>query len=142
MINDLSIRKDPGPMGISAAFLQFNIETVAPILVQCINTIFLTGRIPTKKGAITDIENYRGIAIQSCIPKLLDRIITRILYETLESIIDPNQHGFMRGKSTQTNLAEISQFIHNESRSSQIDVIYFDFSKAFDQIRHDLLAVG
>lgn len=47
----------------------------------------------------------------------------------------------MKGKGTTTNLAEITQFIYNNITESQVDVIYFDFSKAFDQTRHDLLAV-
>lgn len=147
---ELNAQKDPGPMEISAAFLQYNIEKITPVLRNCINSVFITGRIPDewkncyvipKKGSLIEIENHRGIAIQSCLPKLLDRIITRMLYETLEPIISEQQHGFLKGRSTVTNLMEITQLIHSNLKKSQIDVIYFDFSKAFDQIRHDYLAI-
>lgn len=143
LIMELNPRKDPGPMAISANFLQYNVDVVAPM--------FRTGRVPSswkkcflipipKKGALNDISNYRGIAIQSCLPKILDRIITRMLYDTIGKTIKSSQHGFMRGRSTTTNLSEMTQFLHNETKKAQVDVIYFDFSKAFDQVRHDLLA--
>lgn len=79
--------------------------------------------------------------MQSCIPKILDKFITGLLYEYLGSIISKNQHGFMKNRSTVTNLLEITQFLHENIKKDQIDVIYFDFSKAFDHIKHDLLAV-
>lgn len=149
-IKDLKLNKDPGPMRITASFLQHNIDKIVPMLTDAINTVFQTGRIPTdwktnfiipipKKGSTADIENYRGIAIQSCIPKIFDRILTRMLYDSIGPIIDSSQHGFMKGKSTTTNLLEITQFLHENSKN-QVDVIYFDFSKAFDKVRHDLLA--
>lgn len=150
-ILELKDKKDPGPMQIPANFLRFNVDAVAPIIMDSINTIFRTGRIPQKwkqcyilpipkKGAINDLSNYRGIAIQSCVPKILDRIITRMLYENLGPLIKKSQHGFMKGRSTTTNLIEIAQLIH-ENKNQQVDVVYFDFSKAFDQVRHDLLAI-
>lgn len=152
MIMDLKINKDPGPMNISSSFLQHNIDITAPIIHNAINTIFLTGRIPDdwkkcykspipKKGSAIEVENYRGIAMQSCIPKILDKFITKLLYDFLGDSITKNQHGFRKGKSTTSNLIEMTQLIHDNSKTAQIDVIYFDYSKAFDQIRHDLLAV-
>lgn len=139
-------------MNISAGFLQHNVEIVSPIIQNATNTIALTGRFPDdwktsfispipKKGSSVNVENYRGIAMQSCIPKIMDKFITKLLYEFLGDTISGNQHGFRKGKSTTTNLIEITQLIHNNSKQSQIDVIYFDYSKAFDHIRHDLLAV-
>lgn len=63
-----------------------------------------------------------------------------MLYEYLEPIIKSSQHGYVKGKSTTTNLIEMSQLILDASQHSQIDIIYFDFSEAFDQVRYDLLA--
>lgn len=151
MIGELNNSKDPGPMKISAAFLKFNVDIVAPITQNAINAIMNTGRIPDtwkvsyitpipKKGSVVDISNYRGIAMQSCIPKILDKFITELLNQHLGGIISKNQHGFMKNRSTTTNLLEITQFLHENAKDAQIDVIYLDYSKAFDHIRHDLLA--
>lgn len=151
-INQLKITKDPGPMKLSAEFLQFNVEIIAPVVANAINVMIVTGRIPDdwkmgylipipKKGSPININNYRGIAIQSCLPKILDKFLTEILYTHLGDEINVNQHGFRRGKGTVTNLLEVTQTLHETIKNGQIDIIYFDYSKAFDQIRHDLLAV-
>lgn len=57
MIGELKTSKDPGPMIISAAFLQYNVDLVAPIIQNAINTVLLTGRIPEswKVGYMTPI---------------------------------------------------------------------------------------
>lgn len=45
------------------------------------------------------------------------------------------KHGFVMNRSTVTNLIEITQFIHENTRNNKhVDVIYFDFSKAFDKV--------
>lgn len=78
----LSDRKDYGPMEISATYLKNNIKITSVIITDAINTILATGRIPDvwkqcyivpipKKGSLSEIENYRGIYIQSCILKIL-----------------------------------------------------------------------
>lgn len=138
-------------MQIPPNFLQFNAESVAPIIANAINVMFCTGRVPEdwkmsyitpipKKGSTVEIANYRGIAMQSCLPKILDKHLTNILYDWLGDTIGPQQHGFMRGRGTTTNLLEITQFLHENTKDGQVDVIYLDYSKAFDHIRHDLLA--
>jgi Reverse transcriptase (RNA-dependent DNA polymerase). len=46
----------------------------------------------------------------------------------------------MEGRSTVTNLVCITQFISEAiDRGSQVDVVYTDFSKAFDRLDHGLL---
>jgi hypothetical protein len=55
-------------------------------------------------------------------------------------VLSPCQHGFVGGRSTETNLVTISQFLYEAlNNHSQVDVVYTDFSKAFDMIDHNLL---
>lgn len=62
------------------------------------------------------------------------------LFFLIKRHINPNQHGFVSGRSTTTNLAVFSNFCINEFVSGvQVDTIYTDFSKAFDRVRHDIL---
>lgn len=76
-------RKDPGPMKITATFMKYNRVTLIPILTNLFNIVMATAIFPAewkhsfftpipKKGAINDIANYRGIAMQSVIPKIFD----------------------------------------------------------------------
>lgn len=139
-------------MLVTPQFLKYNKELLAPILLNIFNAILATGVVPyewkmsyiipiPKNGCLSQIENYRGIAIQSAIPKIFDKLITLKLSGLLGNIIPASQHGFVKSKSTVTNLMETSKFI-NESHdvAPQVDIVYFDFSKAFDQVYHFILA--
>lgn len=63
-----------------------------------------------------------------------------MLQQHLASVIPHQQHGFIHHKGTITNLLEHTQFIHTQLRlGKQVDLIYFDYSKAFDQVDHHIL---
>lgn len=95
-----------------------------------------------KKGSRTQINNYRPVA-QECVAcivfeKMLVKHITRHLSEN--ALWDSQQHGFIKGKSTATQLVEMTHewsLLINQGKC--FDVIYFDFSKAFDRVDHRLL---
>jgi hypothetical protein len=56
------------------------------------------------------------------------------------SKLNPNQHGFVKMKSTSTNLKTYLDFISPlVSSQRQVDSIYFDFSNAFDFVLHSIL---
>ena len=56
------------------------------------------------------------------------------------SVLSPFQHGFVSRRSTMTNLLEFSsKVLKGFHEAKQTDVIYTDFSKAFDSVNHDLL---
>jgi len=76
----------------------------------------------------------------SAIPKAFDRIITSHLQHLCSSLISQCQHGFVKRRSTTTNLFELSSIVINGfKKKMQTDVIYTDFSKAFDSVNHSLL---
>lgn len=88
-----------------------------------------------KSGKKSDVRNYRGIAIISCIPKIFEAIINKTLFDMVKNRITHTQHGFFKGRSTCTNLLE---FIHYSltamDNGNHVEVLYTDFSKAFDRI--------
>ena len=54
---------------------------------------------------------------------------------TSKSLLRQSQHGFMRGKSTVTNLLEyLEELTMAIDRGEDVDVLYLDFSKAFDKV--------
>lgn len=93
-----------------------------------------------KSGSKANVLNYRGIAQISAIPKLFEKIMYDMMSHHVSSILSPTQHGFRKSCSTITNLLELTTYI-NEGfiNKHQTDVIYNDFSKAFDKVNHDLL---
>jgi len=60
------------------------------------------------KGSTDLLANYRPISITCVTCKLLERIVTGKIYDHLvnNDIISNSQHGFVRGRSTCTNLLE------------------------------------
>lgn len=93
-----------------------------------------------KKGERHELTNYRPITIICNFPKILEILLHMIFLPHVSGIISGDQHGFMRGRSTVTNLVCKSQFICEKiDQQSQVDVIYTDFSKAFDRLDHGIL---
>lgn len=93
-----------------------------------------------KSGRRTDIENYRGISILSAIPKLFESMVKDRIFFLIKNSISVNQHGFYPGRSTVTNLALFTNFLTLALEGGDdVEVVFSDFSKAFDKIDHVLL---
>ena len=71
---------------------------------------------------------------------MAERCIHNHVYPNIQNSINKFQHGFLTGKSTSTQLVDFVTYLYNTlEHSGQTDVIYTDFSKAFDSVSHDLL---
>lgn len=74
------------------------------------------------------------------IPKLFGKIVYLKVGDSVSYLIVENQHGFLRGRSTSTNLLSITQYVSDiVEDKGQVDVSFTDFSKAFDVVIHNLL---
>ena len=61
---------------------------------------------------------------------------------TTNNLFTPNQHGFSSGKSCITQLlTAVNSWTESLEENYAIDVIYFDFAKAFDSVPHKRLLV-
>ena len=92
-----------------------------------------------KKGSKHDAANYRPISLTSHIGKLLEGIIRDHILRHLDNkqLIKPSQHGFLPGRSCQTNLLEFLERVTDDTdRGNNTDVAYLDFAKAFDKVPH------
>lgn len=93
-----------------------------------------------KSAARNKVINYRGVAILPSIGKSLEKIVYNSLFEFVKSRISTSQHGFFKGRSVVTNLLEFtSSSINSIEDGKQMDVVYTDFSKAFDLINHRII---
>ncbi|KAF7239500.1 RNA-directed DNA polymerase from mobile element jockey [Varanus komodoensis] len=74
--------------------------------------------------------------------KTMERLIIErdLVMLDREGRLAATQHGFHKNRSCQTNLAEfygkVSRWLDGEDA---LDVVYLDFSKAFDKVPHDIL---
>lgn len=93
-----------------------------------------------KKDSRTDITNYRPITIINNFSKAFELALYQEFYVHVNEQICANQHGFVAGRSTVSNLVCVTQFISEVlDDNGQVDVIYTDFSKAFDRLDHGIL---
>lgn len=142
---------DRGPDELPPYFLRRCADSLAVPLCLIFNkslenSIFLSQwklsyiRPLFKSGNRTDVSNYRGIARLSFIPKLFEALVCDHISFFIKCIIPMSQHGFVKGRSTTTNLLQFTTFIMEGLGSgAQIDSFYADFSKAFDRIDHSCL---
>ena len=83
-------------------------------------------------------SSYRPVALNSCTAKLEERlVVTRLVYH-LESKkkLAPCQAGFRRGRSTEEQLARVTQDIFDgleAKESRRAALVLLDFSRAYDK---------
>ena len=88
------------------------------------------------------MANFRPVALTSVVCKVLERIICLSILAFLgaQNLITQQQHGFVRGRSCQTNiLLCMERWTDMVDRGKSVDVAYFDYAKAFDKVSHRLL---
>ena len=87
-------------------------------------------------------ENYRPVSLTSHIMKVYERIIAKniINHLTKNHLFNENQHGFVPGKSTQTQLLLYYKDIFESLKEGvRIDTVFLDFARAFDKVNHEIL---
>lgn len=93
-----------------------------------------------KSGKKNDIRNYRSVSVVSTLARIFEKVVLNRYSNVLCSGLYHSQHGFMKNRSTVTNLLETTSFIADSLQScAQVDIVYLDFEKAFDSVNHFLL---
>lgn len=151
IFKSLNIRKGSGSDNIPPIFFKNCANEIAFPVMLLYNKSLSEGIFPSKwkeahivpihkKGSKTEITNYRPISILNILGKVLEKLIYTKLYSVLSRAIPDNQHGFMKRRSTNSNLIQFTSDILNYmDEGYQVDVIYTDFEKAFDRVDHVIL---
>ena len=108
----------------------------------CFPTVWKVSKITPvyKKGSRECIENYRPVSILCNFAKCFEILLHEVIVFQVKNKISCYQHGFVKGRSTTSNLFCITQFIAEAlDEKCHVDVIYTDFSKAFDRLDHSIL---
>ncbi|GAB0204550.1 mitochondrial enolase superfamily member 1 [Grus japonensis] len=95
-----------------------------------------------KKDKKEDPGNYRPVSLTSIPVEGIEHVILGVINKHIEEekVIGRGQHGFTKGKSCLTNLIAFYDGMTgwvDERRA--VDVVYLDFSKAFDTVSHNIL---
>ena len=122
-------------------------------LIKLFNLVLKSGEFPSqwsssfiipifKSGNSDDANNYRGIAISSCLSKLYTMILNSRLTKYLSDsnqVVD-NQFGFKKNHRTTDNIfilkSLITKYVKSKLKKSgnYLFSCFIDFSKAFDSV--------
>lgn len=152
-IERLANNSSPGPDGICPKLLKITKPVISRIFVALFQQSIDTGCVPDtwkiarvtpifKSGDSSMPSNYRPISLTSIPCKLLEHIISSAVmtYLTEQNYFIPNQHGFQRGRSCETQLFELVTDLHYAVHASTIiDAVFIDLAKAFDKVPHSRL---
>lgn len=139
-----------GPDGIASIVLNELKEVLALPLSLLFQISLETGELPAlwkqstvtpvfKSGDPTNAKNYRPISL-TCAPcRLFEKIIVAELTSHFfkNNIISEYQHGFVKKRSTTTQLIEYQRdLVANAAKGQCTDSVYLDIQKAFDTVNY------
>ena len=149
---DLNPNKSPGPEKWHPHFLRELADVICIPLAILFNTslkedvhktwlkAFITAIY--KKGLKCTLGNYRPVSLTSVISKIMESIIRDAIVSHMmkHHIISDAQHGFLPGRNCLSKLLIcMEDWTSMLEKRKAFDVIYTDFSKAFDSVPHQRL---
>jgi len=153
-LSNLNVNKSVGPDEIHGKLLYELRYEIVKALTLLFNLSMRQGIIPQdwrdasvvplfKKGSRSQAQNYRPVSLTSIVGKILESIIKDHVVAHLDrhKLLRDSQHGFLSGRSCLTNLLEFMEAATSAvDEGKNVDMIYLDFSKAFDKVPHCRLA--
>lgn len=150
-IKGLEPKKTVGVDRIPAFIVKGCSDIFVPILTDVFNMSMLQNTFPAlwkqsviipvhKGGRRDDVRNYRPISLLCTFSKVFEKVIHRYLSRHFSVFLSDTQHGFVNGRSVETNLTTFLDYTAGlVGHRGQVDAIYFDCSKAFDLVNHNRL---
>ena len=154
-IDSLPPKAAPGPDGVPNILIKQLKHELSPILLTIFAKSLKEGEIPESflKAFIkpvkkpmksrSDPSSYRPLSLTSNIAKLLEKVVKSQLENYMENknILSEAQHGFRSKHSCLSQLLKhYNEVIESLEAGQTHDVIYLDFSKAFDTVDRYILS--
>lgn len=136
-----------GPDEVHYSFLKQIPPESIQLLLQIYNIIWTTKEFPENWKLATIIpiakpgkdasnpENYRPIALTSCLCKTLERMVNRRLvwYLEINNIISKNQCGYQKDRGCIDHITNLETYIREAFIKKQhVTTVFFDLEKAYD----------
>ena len=142
----------PGYSGIGYGFLDEFWDFMGSPILACANHSFRQGILPDflRRGVLRlipkegkdrrRVKNWRPIALQEAIYKLISGALSDRLNLALDKIIHRSQTGFIPGRSMNDNVRTIYNTVEIAKAMGRRGILVsIDFTKAFDSISHRYL---
>ena len=93
-----------------------------------------------KRGDLLLINNYRPISLLPILSKVFESIVYKKIIDFIRPQVNKHQFGFLKNRSCLSQmLAFFSNIFKNIEKKKPSDILYLNFSKAFDTVPHDEL---
>ncbi|CAM4502766.1 unnamed protein product [Lepidochelys kempii] len=152
-LEKLDVHKSMGPDKLHPRVLKELAAVIAEPLAIIFENSWRTGEVPDdwkkanvvpifKKGKKEDPGNYRPVSLTSVPGKIMEQVLKESILKHLHErkVIRNSQHGFTKGRSCLTNLiAFYDEITGSVDEGKAVDVLFLDFSKAFDTVSHSIL---
>ena len=150
-VRQLKSSRSVGPDSVPQYLVKGLFEVIVEPLLYIFNVSLHSSRYPTlwktatvipipKVANSVEITEQRPISLLSPFSKLFDASLHCFIQPHYSTIAAPEQHGFMRKRSTITNLVGFTQDISDAlDKGLQVHCVFTDFEKAFDRVHHDVL---
>ncbi|NQY00907.1 MAG: hypothetical protein HRT70_07220 [Flavobacteriaceae bacterium] len=143
----------PGPDNIPYCVLKAGSPILVPQLCRLFQFFFDNNVVPSqwkiahvtpifKKGNRKDPANYRPISLTCCTCKLMESCVRELIWQfwSTKNLISPTQFGFTPRSSCASQLLKfLDDITTSVDNGDCVDVIYLDFSKAFNSVPHERL---
>ena len=149
--------KSPGPDGIYPVLLQKDLDVLEIPLKKIFRACIALGYVPVawrvsrvafipKGGRVGHSvpKDYRPITLMSFMVKTLERLVDRLMEEQLqESPLSETQHAYRKGRSTDTALHRVVDFIETGMRGGGAVLgVFIDIVGAFNCTPYQAIAEG
>lgn len=168
-LQTIARRKSPGMDGVTNEFLRCALEKSEKVendesdvedsprspLFRCLHKLIKTAfnkaivdekwetavvtPVP-KKGDLTDLNNFRGIALMSNTMKIINGILAkRLMTRIMEyRLIDPAQVGFVNREEAVAQAKTLTEIIDRRRLKGERTILCFiDLAKAYDSVPHE-----
>ena len=151
-IKTLNGGKTPGPDGLPCELYKAFADILAPYMLKMYTLALSDGSLPQtlneaiitlipKKGKDPeDVGGYRPISLLNVDQKILAKILATRLNKYMNSLIHPDQTGFIPTRNSFSNLRRLFNIMYNSDPAVEdLVVASLDAERAFDQIEWDYL---
>ncbi|KAK0149886.1 RNA-directed DNA polymerase from mobile element jockey [Merluccius polli] len=145
-------RKAAGPDGVLGKVLRACADQLAGVLTRIFNTSLSLAEVPPclkaaniipvpKKTSITDLNDYRPVALTSVVMKCFERLVLQHLKASLPKNFDPHQFAYRANRSTEDAVAAVlhTALSHLELPGTYVRLLFVNYSSAFNTIVPDIL---
>ena len=143
----------PGSDGIGYSFYFVYWKQMKHTVLKAANKVLISRKLPTsqKLGVINlipkgiknkrHLNNWRPICLLNCFYKLISAVLAKRLAKALDTIISPDQTGFLANRYINENNLICSEVIEDAltTKNKRGLMLAVDFSKAFDCLSHQFI---